>query len=81
MKFSYEYSCKSTSNWWLNAGFNNFGLKVKKIAESEKAAHVGYFNGGTDKEFVNEDREIIPSQGLSNYSNNPEMRSKEIVDK
>ena len=47
---------------------DNFGFKVKKIAESEKAANVGYFfNGGTDKEFVNEDREIIPSQGLSNF--------------
>ncbi len=59
---------------------NDLGMKVKKIAESEKAAHVGYFfNGGTNKPFTNESREIIPSLKVADYSETPEMKSEEIA--
>ena len=38
------------------------GLKQLRIAETEKYPHVTYFfNGGVEKQYPGEDREIIPS--------------------
>lgn len=53
-------------------------VKIVKIAESEKAHHIGFFmNGKNDKIFPGEKRMIIPSpQGLASYAQNPELSIK-----
>ncbi len=57
------------------------GLPVVKIAESEKAIHVGYFlNGKSDEIFPGEKRVVIPSpEGVAYYDAVPEMSSSEIA--
>lgn len=50
--------------------------KVKQchIAETEKYAHVTFFfNGGVEKQFDNEDRELIPSPKVATYDKEPPM--------
>jgi len=56
-------------------------LRLVKIAESEKAVHVGFFlNGKNDKVFPNEDRIIVPSpQDVSSYASCPEMSVREVT--
>jgi len=51
------------------------GLGLAKIAESEKAAHIGYFlNGKNDEEFPGEERIIVPSpEDVAMYDDSPEM--------
>ncbi len=51
------------------------GLRLLKIAESEKAVHVGFFlNGKTETIFSGEERIVVPSpQGVDNYALTPEM--------
>ncbi len=51
------------------------GLGLAKIAESEKAAHIGYFlNGKNDAIFPGEERIIVPSpEGLARHDEKPEM--------
>ena len=51
------------------------GLRLAKIAESEKAAHIGYFlNGKNDEEFPGEERIIVPSpEDVAMYDDSPEM--------
>jgi len=57
------------------------GLKVLKIAESEKAVHVGFFmNGKNNKIFPGEERIIIDSpSGIPTYNLQPEMSAKEVA--
>lgn len=57
-------------------------LRLIKIAESEKAAHVGYFmNGKSDVIFPGEDRLTIPSpEGVSSYALTPEMSASRVAD-
>ncbi len=57
------------------------GRRVAKIAESEKAVHIGYFmNGKADALFPGEDRFIVPSpQGVSSYAQTPEMNAAAVV--
>jgi 2,3-bisphosphoglycerate-independent phosphoglycerate mutase len=57
------------------------GRRVAKIAESEKAVHIGYFmNGKADARFPGEDRFIVPSpQGVSSYAQTPEMNAAAVV--
>jgi len=51
------------------------------LAETEKYAHVTYFfNGGTEKPFKNEDRELIPSPKVPSYDLKPEMSAGKIKD-
>jgi len=51
------------------------------IAEQEKYAHVTYFfNGGEEKEFLGENRLIIPSKTAASYDLIPEMSAYEIAD-
>ncbi len=63
------------------------GLPLAKVAESEKAVHIGYFlNGKRDDIFPGEERFIVPSpQGVSSYVQTPEMSAplvaREIVSK
>ena len=55
------------------------GFRVRKIAESEKATHVGFFfNGKSDEVFPGEEREIIPSVRVGQYAECPEMCAAEV---
>jgi 2,3-bisphosphoglycerate-independent phosphoglycerate mutase len=58
------------------------GLRLAKIAESEKAAHVGFFmNGKSDEAFPGEERVIVPSpQGISSYALKPEMSANLVAE-
>jgi 2,3-bisphosphoglycerate-independent phosphoglycerate mutase len=56
--------------------------KQLHIAETEKYAHVTYFfNGGRENPFAGEDRILIPSPSVSNYSETPGMSAHEITEK
>ncbi len=55
------------------------GFRVRKIAESEKATHVGFFfNGKSDDVFPGEERCIIPSVRVGQYADCPEMCAAEV---
>ena len=56
------------------------GFRVLKIAESEKATHVGFFfNGRTDEVFPNEERVIVPSPSVEKYADQPEMSAPALA--
>lgn len=56
------------------------GLSQLRIAETEKYPHVTYFfNGGVEKAFPNEDRQIIPSPKVATYDLQPEMSAREVT--
>lgn len=56
------------------------GLKQLRLAETEKYAHVTYFfNGGREKPFPGEERLLVPSQKVSDYSQTPRMSAEEIT--
>jgi 2,3-bisphosphoglycerate-independent phosphoglycerate mutase len=58
------------------------GFGVAKIAESEKATHIGFFmNGKSDMVFRGEERTIVPSpQNIANYDETPEMSAAAVAD-
>jgi len=58
------------------------GLRTAKVAESEKAAHVGFFlNGKSEEVFAGEERVIVPSpEGLVNYDERPEMSAAAVAE-
>ncbi len=58
------------------------GLPLRKIAESEKASHIGYFfNGKNEDPFAGEERSIVPSpQGVGSYAQTPEMSAGLVAD-
>jgi 2,3-bisphosphoglycerate-independent phosphoglycerate mutase len=57
------------------------GLTQLKTAETEKYAHVTYFfNGGEEKPFSGEDRELIPSPKVATYDLQPEMSARGVAD-
>lgn len=56
------------------------GLKQLHIAETEKYAHITFFfNGEKEEPFSGEDRVIIPSPKVADYSTTPEMSAKLIT--
>jgi 2,3-bisphosphoglycerate-independent phosphoglycerate mutase len=56
-------------------------LRNLRVAETEKYAHVTYFfNGGIEKPFGGEDRELIASQRVATYDLAPEMSAAGIAD-
>ncbi len=56
-------------------------LRNLRVAETEKYAHVTYFfNGGIEKPFSGEDRELIASQKVATYDLAPEMSAAGIAD-
>jgi 2,3-bisphosphoglycerate-independent phosphoglycerate mutase len=63
------------------------GLRLAKVAESEKAVHIGYFlNGKNDAVFPGEEKHIVPSPpGVTSYARTPEMSAvavaREVVSK
>lgn len=57
------------------------GLSQLRIAETEKYAHVTYFlNAGRKDPFVGEDRIIVASPKVEDYSKTPMMSAKEVTD-
>lgn len=58
------------------------GVKQCHIAETEKYAHVTFFfNGGVEKQFENEDRDLIPSPKVATYDLEPPMSAQKVADK
>jgi 2,3-bisphosphoglycerate-independent phosphoglycerate mutase len=56
-------------------------LRNLRVAETEKYAHVTYFfNGGIEKPFAGEDRELVASQRVATYDLAPEMSAPGICD-
>jgi 2,3-bisphosphoglycerate-independent phosphoglycerate mutase len=57
------------------------GLRNLRVAETEKYAHVTYFfNGGIEKPFPGEDRQLVASQKVATYDLAPEMSAAGIAD-
>ena len=59
------------------------GKKQFHVAETEKYAHITYFlNGGTEKAFAGEERNIVPSPKVDafGYVKTPEMSSYKITE-
>lgn len=58
------------------------GLKQFHCAELEKYPHVTYFfNGGREKSFDGEEREIISSPDVATYDLKPEMSAPQVADR
>jgi len=58
------------------------GLEQLRIAETEKYPHVTYFfNGGVEKAYPGEDRQIIPSPKVATYDLQPEMNAPDVTEK
>lgn len=57
------------------------GMRLAKVAESEKAAHIGFFmNGRSETVFPGEERIIVPSpEGLANYDEQPAMSAAAVA--
>jgi 2,3-bisphosphoglycerate-independent phosphoglycerate mutase len=56
-------------------------LRNLRVAETEKYAHVTYFfNGGVEKAFPGEERELVASQKVKTYDLAPEMSAAGIAD-
>ena len=58
------------------------GLTQLRIAETEKYAHVTFFfNGGEEKQYLGEDRILVPSPKVATYDLQPEMSAYEVTEK
>ncbi|KAF2144591.1 uncharacterized protein K452DRAFT_245569 [Aplosporella prunicola CBS 121167] len=58
------------------------GVKQCHVAETEKYAHVTFFfNGGVEKQFENEEREMVASPRVATYDLQPEMSAMAVADK
>merc|ERR1711977_339220 len=52
------------------------------VAETEKYAHVTFFfNGGVEKQFEGEERELIPSPKVATYDLEPTMSAMPVAEK
>jgi 2,3-bisphosphoglycerate-independent phosphoglycerate mutase len=57
------------------------GLAMFRTAETEKYPHVTYFfNGGIEKPFAREERELVPSPKVPTYDLLPEMSAVGVTD-
>jgi len=57
------------------------GMRQLKICESEKAVHLGYFlNGKTTEQFPGEERVVVESPKVDDYSRAPEMMAGQVAD-
>ena len=66
----------------FGAYLSSFGMRQLRIAETEKYAHVTFFfNGGVEKPFEGEDRDLIPSPKVATYDLQPEMSAPEVTDR
>lgn len=58
------------------------GVKQCHVAETEKYAHVTFFfNGGVEKQFENEEREMVPSPKVATYDLQPTMSAMAVAEK
>jgi 2,3-bisphosphoglycerate-independent phosphoglycerate mutase len=58
------------------------GVKQQHVAETEKYAHVTFFfNGGVEKQFEGEEREMIASPKVATYDLDPKMSAAGVADK
>ncbi|KAL1967588.1 hypothetical protein VTN77DRAFT_3103 [Rasamsonia byssochlamydoides] len=58
------------------------GVKQSHVAETEKYAHVTFFfNGGVEKQFPGEDRDMIPSPKVATYDLDPKMSAAAVGEK
>lgn len=58
------------------------GIKQCHVAETEKYAHVTFFfNGGVEKQFDGEERELIPSPKVATYDLQPTMSAMAVAEK
>jgi 2,3-bisphosphoglycerate-independent phosphoglycerate mutase len=58
------------------------GVKQCHVAETEKYAHVTFFfNGGVEKQFKDEERELIPSPRVATYDLQPTMSAMAVAEK
>jgi len=56
-------------------------LKQLHISETTKYAHVTFFfNGGIEKQNLNEDRKLIESENILDFSKTPKMKAFEITE-
>ncbi|KAL9058251.1 MAG: hypothetical protein Q9162_001850 [Coniocarpon cinnabarinum] len=63
---------------WLSSQ----GVKQNHVAETEKYAHVTFFfNGGVEKQFVGEERDLIPSPQVAIYDEDPKMSAHGVADR
>jgi 2,3-bisphosphoglycerate-independent phosphoglycerate mutase len=61
--------------------FAQLNWKNLRVAETEKYAHVTYFfNGGNEKPFPGEEREMVPSPKVATYDLKPEMSAAGVAD-
>jgi 2,3-bisphosphoglycerate-independent phosphoglycerate mutase len=57
-------------------------IKQCHVAETEKYAHVTFFfNGGVEKQFKGEEREMVPSPKVATYDLEPRMSAAGVADK
>ena len=61
---------------------SSLGIKQYRVAETEKYAHVTFFfNGGVEKQYEGEERELIPSpKEFPTYDLIPEMSAEKVKD-
>ena len=66
----------------LSEVLSNAGIRFVKVAESEKAVHIGYFmNGKNENPFQGEERIIVPSpEGIASYAEAPDMSADQVTD-
>jgi len=58
------------------------GVKQSHVAETEKYAHVTFFfNGGVEKQFEGEERDMIPSPKVATYDKDPKMSAAGVAEK
>ncbi|KAF2177870.1 hypothetical protein K469DRAFT_676543 [Zopfia rhizophila CBS 207.26] len=58
------------------------GVKQCHVAETEKYAHVTFFfNGGVEKQFAMEERDMIDSPKVATYDLQPKMSAMSVADK
>jgi len=75
--FPPEQKLKNT----LCEAISSAGLRQFKVCESEKAVHIGYFfNGKTTEKFAGEDRVVVESPRVEDYSKFPEMKAKKVAE-
>jgi 2,3-bisphosphoglycerate-independent phosphoglycerate mutase len=68
-----------TESRWItsSAMFRELNWKNLRVAETEKYAHVTYFfNGGVEKPFPGEEREMVASPKVATYDLKPEMSAR-----
>ncbi len=58
------------------------GWKNLRVAETEKYAHVTYFfNGGNERPYRGEERELVPSPKVATYDLKPEMSAAGVTER